>query len=71
MAENTIELKVTGMTCQHCAMTVKNAVSAVTGDEKTRVDLDAKSVRFSYDATLLDRVKQAIEEKGYAVVDEK
>ncbi|HGY54777.1 MAG TPA: hypothetical protein ENK44_03655 [Caldithrix abyssi] len=62
------QLDVKGMTCDHCAMTVKRTVSAITGSDDVQVDLSNGRVTFDYDSDNLDEVKQAIVEKGYEVV---
>jgi len=63
-------LNVNGMTCNHCAMTVKQAVKSVTNNENINVDLTNKKVFFEYDATNLEAVKKAITERGYEVVEQ-
>ena len=65
------ELNVEGMSCDHCTAAVKNSVTALDGVEKVSVDLSAKKVTVRYDdskARLVD-IKQALMEKGYAVME--
>ncbi|MCL4515719.1 MAG: copper ion binding protein [Firmicutes bacterium] len=64
-----IELKVTGMTCNHCKAAVEKAVSSVKGVSKVVVDLARGKATISYDANQagLDAFKAAIEAAGYGV----
>lgn len=61
-------LKVEGMTCVHCLMTVEKAVKEVPGVASVHVDLLKKEVDFAGEADV-DRVKAAIQGAGYTVVD--
>ena len=65
-----VELKVQGMTCEHCVRTVKNAVSSLEGVSKVEVSLRDGLVRVQMekDVPLAD-IKRSIEEWGYKVVD--
>ena len=67
MAESTLTVK--GMSCEHCKMTVENAVSALGGVEAARVDLGAKTVTITYDAGDVgpEQFKTAIGDAGYTV----
>ena len=62
-------LKVEGMTCDHCVMAVKKAVSGLSGVAKVQVDLDSESVSFELDASVisLKDIEAAIAEAGYSV----
>lgn len=62
-------LKIEGMSCQHCVMRVKKAVSSLAGVNETQVDVG--SARVFYDETRLKKedLKKAVEEAGYKVVD--
>ncbi len=64
-----IELKVQGMTCQHCVRTVQNAVSSIEGVSKVDVSLESGSVKVQSDRDIpIEDLKKAIEEWGYKVV---
>ena len=63
-----LDLKVDGMTCDHCAHAVTQAVQAVPGAAGVDVDLDAGRVRVRGNPDLA-AVRAAIEEAGYAVAD--
>ena len=57
-----ITLKVGGMSCEHCAKAVTNAVAGIEGTEDVVVDLEAGHVSFNYDPdrATLEAVKAAI-----------
>ncbi len=65
-----VELKVQGMTCEHCVRTVKNAVSSLEGVSKVEVSLQdgLVKVQMEKDVPLAD-IKRSIEEWGYKVVE--
>lgn len=68
MEDKRISLTVQGMTCMHCAGTVKKAVESVAGTSDVDVLLDEKTVKFEIeDADNIDRVKQVIERAGYSL----
>lgn len=65
---NRINLNVQGMTCLHCASTVKKAVEAVDGTSDVDVDLLKKTVQFSIlDLDKIGQVKKQISAAGYEV----
>lgn len=61
---NTIELKITGMTCEHCVRATTNALQNVAGVEKVEVTLHpgAAVVEGQADPTALIA---AVKEEGY------
>jgi len=62
-------IKVRGMTCQHCVMSVKKALGKLEGIQNVGVDLQQAEVRFdNTKGVASDLVKKAIEEAGYEVV---
>jgi formate dehydrogenase gamma subunit len=62
-------LKVKGMTCQHCVMSVKKALGNLEGIQNVNVDLQKGEVLFDNTKGLAaDALKKAIEEAGYEVV---
>lgn len=63
---NTIELKVSGMSCEHCVRAVTQAIRAEDPGAEVRVDLAAGTVRTTT-ALPRDKVAAAIEEEGYGV----
>jgi copper chaperone len=63
-----LDVKVDGMTCDHCADAVTRAVRAVPGARDVVVDLKAGRVRVQGDPDPM-AVRAAIEEDGYTVAD--
>lgn len=65
-----VEVKVQGMTCQHCVRTVHNAVASIEGVSKVDVSLESGTVRIQMEKDIpLEDIKKSIEEWGYRVVD--
>ena len=63
-------LKVKGMSCQHCVMSVTKALNQLGGIQNIQVDLTKGEVRFdNTKAVLMDQIKKAIEKEGYEVVN--
>jgi len=64
-----IVLKVDGMSCEHCAKAVTNAVSGISGTQDVSVDLRSGMVSFNFDSgkATLDAIAEAITEEGYTV----
>ncbi len=61
--------KVSGMSCGHCVMHVKNAVSELDGVKSCDVDLntDTMCVGFDEDKVSFEDMKNAVEEAGYGL----
>jgi copper chaperone CopZ len=68
-AVKTIELHVTGMTCEGCENTVKEAVNKVDGVTSSEASHVAELTTISYDTTLtdVDKLSAVINELGYKV----
>ena len=64
------DLKIQGMTCRHCVMSVKKHLERLTG--VTVQDVTIGSARVQYDETKVSRqdLARAIAEAGYALVNE-
>ncbi len=61
-------LKVKGMSCQHCVMSVKKALSQLDGVQSVEVDLQKGEVRFENTKGLAsNRIEKAIQDAGYQV----
>lgn len=60
-------ISVPGMTCQQCAIRVKEALSRVPGLKAAQVELEAKRVNVSFDPSQVElgRLIEAIERAGY------
>ncbi|MFC0212759.1 copper chaperone CopZ [Paenibacillus chartarius] len=63
-----VTLKVQGMSCDHCVRAVEGAVKELGAAGK--VDLAAGQVNVQFDPAVvsLDKIKEAIEDQGYDVV---
>ena len=62
-------LKVKGMSCQHCVMSVKKALDQLDGVQNVDVDLKKGEVRFENTKSIAnDRIEKAIIEAGFEVV---
>ncbi|ANY25405.1 MULTISPECIES: heavy-metal-associated domain-containing protein [Gordonia] len=60
---------VTGMTCGHCAASVREEIEALPGVTSVEVTVDDGSVRVSADRELgRDEVATAVTEAGYVLV---
>ncbi len=64
-----VVLKVEGMSCGHCKMTVEKALVATPGVRDAVVDLNAKTVKVTYvdDKANLENMEKAIVDAGYEV----
>ena len=62
-------LKVKGMSCQHCVMSVTKALSKLEGIQNVKVDRPKGEVSFeNTKAVAHDRIEKTIEDAGYQVV---
>ncbi len=61
----TTELKITGMTCNHCVMHTKKALEAVAGVDNAEVSLEPGSAKVTGTADV-DALIAAVKEAGYA-----
>jgi copper chaperone CopZ len=61
----TIELNVTGMTCEHCVRSVTNALKDVPGVSEAVVSLDEKKATVTGDEVDVAKLIAAVEEEGY------
>ena len=62
-------LKVKGMSCQHCVMSVTKALSQLEGIKNVQIDLAKGEVRFDNTKEVAsNRIAKAIEDAGYEVV---
>lgn len=62
----TIELKITGMTCDHCVNAITTAVKDVPGVSDAEVSLEGKSAVVTGDSFDVQTILDAIEEEGYS-----
>lgn len=63
-----IEIKVNGMTCQHCVMRVEKALLSVEGVKSASVHLNSGTAKIEYngDSDPYDQLILAVEEAGYS-----
>ena len=61
----TIEFSITGMTCDHCVLSVREEVSEVAGVETVDVDLASGRLAVTGDGFSDDQIKAAVVEAGY------
>lgn len=63
----TKELKIEGMTCNHCTEAVKRALLSVAGVENAKVSLENKNAFVEYDpgVTNTDALIEAVVKTGY------
>ncbi len=63
-------LKVKGMSCQHCVVSVTKVLGQLEGIKNVQVDLAKGEVRFDNTKEVASqRIAKAIEEAGYEVVN--
>jgi copper chaperone len=62
-------LKVKGMSCQHCVMSVTKALGQLDGVKNVQVDLAKGEVRFDNSKEVApNRIEKAISDAGYEVI---
>ena len=63
-------IKIQGMSCQHCVMSVTRALGSVNGVKNLKVDLVKGEATFENTQNVSRAViRQAVEKAGYQVVD--
>lgn len=68
MSESTREYRVQGMTCSHCAASVREEVSEVSGVASVDVDFESGRLTVAGDGFGDADVRAAVDEAGYVVV---
>jgi copper chaperone len=66
MAE--INMKIDGMSCQHCVMSVKKAVDAVEGINSSEVSVGSAKILYDDIKTDRDAFVKAVQDAGYKVI---
>ena len=61
----TIQLKVTGMTCDHCVRSVTGALSGVPGVKAVEVSLEKNAAKVDGESIDTKALIAAVEEEGY------
>ena len=66
-ATKTVTLSVPSMTCATCPITVKKALTKVSGVSKTDVNLDSREAKVTFDdaKTDVEALKRATKDAGY------
>ena len=64
-----ITLNVPDISCEHCERAITTALTPLTGVAEVSVDIPAKQVRLTYDASVvnIDRVEAILAEEDYPV----
>jgi len=62
-------LKVKGMSCQHCVMSVTKALGQLEGIKNVQVDLAKGEVRFDNTKTVAsEQIEKAVTDAGYEII---
>jgi copper chaperone len=63
-------INVNGMSCQHCVMSVTNALKDQGGVSSVSVDLTAKTVTVDHNPELIsiEKIKDEIKNLGYEII---
>lgn len=72
MVENSkkAEIKVSGMACAECALTIKKTLNKVEGVDEAKVNFRTKraTIKYDPDKVKLSELEKAIENTGYDVI---
>jgi copper ion binding protein len=60
-------LKIEGMSCQHCVMRVKKAVDLLPGVSKADVNIGTASITYDETKVKAKELEEAVEKAGYKV----
>lgn len=65
----TASIKVSGMTCGHCALSVEGVLKAINGVSDAQVSLEACTAHVVYDEaqTSCEQLKSAVKNAGFGV----
>ncbi len=61
-------LKIDGMSCNHCVMRVKKAITLLPGVTEAQVDVGSAKVVYDETKVKKDDIRKAVEGAGYRVV---
>jgi len=64
----TQSLTISGMSCGHCVMSVRNALESIDGVTVDEVRIGQATVQFDESAVQADVVAEAVRDAGYEVV---
>jgi copper chaperone len=65
IAMQTVQLKISGMSCDHCVARVNKALDGLDGVQVDRVRIGAAEVRFDPAAHSADELVEALRDVGY------
>ncbi|NLU84555.1 heavy metal-associated domain-containing protein [Rhodococcus sp. HNM0569] len=69
-SSNTVEVTVTGMTCEHCVASVREEIGEIPGVEAVDVDLTSGRVTIGASAPIEhSAIATAVDEAGYALAE--
>lgn len=64
------KVKIQGMTCQHCVMSVTKALGSIPGIKNLKVDLAEGEATFENTKNIpLPTFRKAVEDAGYRVIE--
>lgn len=64
---DTVTLKISGMTCEHCVRSVQRALAGVAGADVGQVRVGTAVVRYDPQRVTVDRLRTAVADEGYEV----
>jgi copper chaperone len=64
-----VVLRIEGMSCQHCVMRVKKAISQLPGVSDSQVDMGTAKVTYDEAEVQVNTLRKAVEEAGYKVAN--
>ena len=62
------ELRIQGMTCGHCVMSVKKGLSQLVGMKVDEVKIGGARVQYDESKVTIQDIERAVEEAGYTLV---
>jgi uncharacterized protein len=71
MSQSQMKLKVSGMSCAHCELTIEKTLSAIKGVTNVKASFGKGLVTFSYDENIVsvEKIKSAVNQLDYKVVE--
>jgi copper chaperone len=64
------KIKIQGMTCQHCVMSVTKALTTITGLTNVRINLVKGEAIFDNPQSISpEKIRKAVEDAGYKVAE--
>lgn len=65
------EIKISGMSCGHCASRVENTLKNLKGVENAEVNIKTEKATVEYNPEIVDpsELEDAVDEAGYSVVN--